>query len=214
MNTFDEAYRTADGYFGEQPEAALVKHLALLDPGLPVLDIGSGQGRNALFLARNEFTVHALDSSVVAVEQLSRTATEHCLKIQSIHGTFQELAAAEGTYGTTLVFGLIPLLNRAEIDALAAMVTSALGAGGVLFVTAFGTWDPAYDRHASEWLAVATNSFRGPKGNLRSYLEPGELRALFPTFAEVSSWEGLGPEHRHGDGPFQRHGMAEAVLRR
>ena len=45
-------------------------------------------------------------------------------------------------------------------------------------------------------------------------IEPGELVQLFPGFSVLHSWEGLGPEHRHGDGPVERHGRAEAILRR
>ncbi len=45
-------------------------------------------------------------------------------------------------------------------------------------------------------------------------LEPGELTGLFPDLSPVHTWEGTTPEHRHGDGPSERHGLAEAVLRR
>jgi len=121
---------------------------------------------------------------------------------------------ADGIYGTILVFGLIPLLERPEIDALAEAVTSALCGGGLLFATDFGIWDPGYSRHASEWATIGTNSFRGPEGNLRTYLESGELTRLFPGLDEIHTWEGLGPEHQHGSGPAERHGMAEAVWRR
>jgi hypothetical protein len=48
----------------------------------------------------------------------------------------------------------------------------------------------------------------------RTYLEPGELRSLFSDWQVVDSWEGLGPEHRHGTGPVERHGLAEAVFRK
>ncbi len=37
---------------------------------------------------------------------------------------------------------------------------------------------------------------------------------LFVKLEVVHTWEGLGQEHRHGDGPTERHGLAEAVLRR
>ena len=53
-----------------------------------------------------------------------------------------------------------------------------------------------------------------PRDRGRTYLEPGELAGLFPDFELVHSWEGLTPEHRHGDGPPERHGRAEAVFRR
>jgi hypothetical protein len=27
-------------------------------------------------------------------------------------------------------------------------------------------------------------------------------------------WEGMGPEHRHGDSPMERHAMTEVVFQR
>jgi tellurite methyltransferase len=212
--SFDDIFSSEEGYFGDRPEKALVAHLADLDRNLPVLDIGSGQGRHALYLAGNGFTVDALDPSAVAVDQVARAAAERSLPVRAIQGAFQDLEVADGTYGAILVFGLVPLLSRAEIDALATKVASTLASRGLLFITAFGTWDPAYPRHASEWRVVEANSFRGPGGDLRTYLEPGELVRLFPNFDVVHTWEGLGPEHRHGAGPVERHGLAEAVLRR
>jgi len=214
MNSFDDAYRRGDGYFGELPERLLVTHLTSLEQRLPVLDIGSGQGRHALYLGGEGFTVDALDPSGVAVDQVSQAAEARDLPVRAILGTFQDLTDAEGVYGTILAFGLIPLLGRPEIDALAAMVPSALAPRGIVFITAFGTWDPAFTRHASEWREVDANSYLGPNGEIRTYLEAGELTRFFPGFEVIHSWEGLGPAHRHGDGPLERHGLAEAVLRR
>jgi len=51
MDSSDDAYRTGAGYFGEQPENMLVTHLAYPDKSLPVLEIGSGQGRHGLAAA-------------------------------------------------------------------------------------------------------------------------------------------------------------------
>lgn len=214
MSGFDDAYGGADTYFGGQPEPILIDHLGLLNVDLPALDIGCGQGRNALFLDREGFAVDALDPSAVAIGQVSRTAVEHDLKLRTIQGTFLDKRADDGHYGTVLAFGLIPLLDRAEISDLISMVTRSLAGGGFLFVTAFGTWDPAYPMIASEWRELGPRSFRGPLGDVRTYLEPGELRLLFSDLEVIHSWEGLGPEHRHGSSPVERHGMAEAILRR
>jgi SAM-dependent methyltransferase len=214
MTSFDGAYRAEEGYFGSHPEPILAGHLDALDDGVRVLDIGCGQGRNALFLARTGFPVDALDPSPVAIQQVAKAAGDRDLPIRTILGTFQDLTPANAGYGAVLAFGLIPLLSRTEIIALVGAVTSALRSGGLVFVTAFGTWDPAYPRHASQWREVGVNSFRGSKGDLRTYLEPGELRRLFSEFDEVHLWEGHGREHRHDSGPTERHGMAEAVFRR
>jgi hypothetical protein len=158
--------------------------------------------------------VDALDPSRVAVEQIGSLAEKSGLSVRTIHGTFQDLKNGDHRYGGILLFGLIPLLSRAEIADLASCVMSRLETGGMLFATAFGTWDPDFPHRAGTWRKEDENSFRTADGRLRTYLEPGELTALFPDLSPVHSWEGMTPEHRHGDGPTERHGLAEAVLRR
>ena len=39
-------------------------------PGSKVLDLGCGQGSDALFLAKNNFSVTAIDSSLVAISHI------------------------------------------------------------------------------------------------------------------------------------------------
>ncbi len=214
MDDFDVFYGSTPDYFGAEPEASLVRFADLLDLSQPVLDVGCGQGRNTLFLARRGFSVDALDPSRVAVEQVGSLAEKNGLSVRTIHGTFQDLKNGDHRYGGILLFGLIPLLSRSEIADLALCVMSRLETGGMLFATAFGTWDPDFPHRAGTWRKEDENSFRTADGRLRTYLEPGELTALFPDLSPVHSWEGMTPEHRHGDGPTERHGLAEAVLRR
>ncbi len=211
MDDFDAAYHSTSDYFGAEPEALLVRFADLLDLSQPVLDVGCGQGRNTLFLARRGFSVDALDPSRVAVKQVGSLAEKDGLSVRTIHGTFQDLESGDDRYGGILLFGLIPLLSRSEISDLAQLVMSRLGSGGMLFATAFGTWDPDFPHRAGTWSEEDENSFRSPDGRLRTYLEPGEL-TTFPDLSPVYSWEGMTPEHSHGDGPSERHGLAEAVL--
>ena len=214
MDRYDDYYRSTPEVFGSEPNTILVEHAELIELSTTALDIGCGQGRNTLFLARRKIRVHALDSSIEAVRAVEVAAELEGLPIRTIHGGFESLDPDPDGYGAILVFGLIPDLRREQVTALTAAIEKALAPNGVLFITAFGTWDPAFDRHQSEWTENTENSFCSLDGVVRTYLEPGELVALFPGLEVIHSWEGLGPEHRHGDGPLERHGLAEAVLRR
>ena len=214
MDRYDDYYRSTPDVFGSEPNAILVEHAELIEPSATALDIGCGQGRNTLFLARRKITVHALDPSIEAVRAVKVAAEMEGLAIRTILGGFEDLEQEPDGYGAILVFGVIPDLRREQVTALVAAIERVLAPNGLLFITAFGTWDPAFERHQTEWAEDAENSFCSLDGVVRTYLEKGELVALFPNFEVIHSWEGLGPEHRHGDGPPERHGLAEAVLRR
>jgi len=214
MEKWDDLYRDTTDYFGADPDPSLEQFVDHLDPSRTTLDIGCGQGRNTLYLAHRGFTVDALDPSQVALDQLTAVCADDDLSIRPIHGTFQDLGEIGRDYGSILVFGLIPVLDRREITGLVRAVGTHLGKGGILFITAFGAWDPDCASCSTEGSPVDRTLDRRPRDRGRTYLEPGELATFFPDFEELHSWEGMTPEHRHGDGPLERHGRAEAVFRR
>jgi SAM-dependent methyltransferase len=214
MDRYDDYYRSTPEVFGSEPNTILVEHAEHIEPSTTALDIGCGQGRNTLFLARRRITVHALDPSIEAVRAVKASSETEGLAIRTILGGFEDLEREPNGYGAILVFGVIPELRREQVTALVATIERALAPNGLLFITAFGIWDPAFESHRTEWAEDAENSFCSLDGVIRTYLEPGELVALFPGLEVIHSWEGLGPEHRHGEGPLERHGLAEAVLRR
>lgn len=214
MDRYDDYYRSTPEVFGADPNSILVEHTELIDRSSTALDIACGQGRNSIFLARSGVTVHALDPSIEAIRQVQSVAKKEGLPIRTIHSGFADLNPLVGGYGTILVFGLIPELTRDQVSALVEKIEKVLAPNGMLFITGFGNWDPAFESHRREWSQESENSFCSLDGLVRTYLQPGELVALFPGFEVIHSWEGLGPEHRHGDGPPERHGLAEAVFRR
>ena len=214
MNDWNHHYASTPRLFGSEPSPILVRHLELLNRGQPALDVGCGQGRNALYLARRGHTVRALDPSIEAVRQTRAAAEAEGLTIQSQCGVLGEIVRPAGGFSTILVFGLIPILTRTQVDETVALIDALIAPGGHLIITAFTTSDPKFGIHADEWNRIGRNSFQSPHGEIRTYLEPSELIGFFPEWQLVDHWEGLGPEHRHGDGPPERHGLAEAVLRR
>ncbi len=54
-NPYDERYNRPGYYWGRNPSASCYRILQLLPPDRPLtlLDIGCGEGRNAVFFARN-----------------------------------------------------------------------------------------------------------------------------------------------------------------
>lgn len=72
---WDGRYTERGAVWGSEPNRFLVDIASDLEPGT-ALDLGCGQGRNALWLASLGFTVTGLDLSPVAVGQAEEMAAE------------------------------------------------------------------------------------------------------------------------------------------
>lgn len=210
---YDATYEQAD-YFGAAPSPLLEKFAEWIPEGARVLDIGAGQGRNSLPLARSGCQVTALDPSPVALETIRQAAAAEELDITYVQQDFMTFEPP-GVFDVILCFGLVQILRYQECASLVTRLHQWLRPGGTLFLTAWHMEDPSFARLAREWERLGIRSFRSPDGEKhRMFLEKGEVLKLFFRWQAVHHWEGLGPVHRHGAGSEERHGDIEAVLTR
>lgn len=75
QETWDERYAGADRIWSGNPNPTLVTHVSDLPPG-DALDIGSGEGADSVWLARQGWRVTALDVSPVALGRVVAHAAE------------------------------------------------------------------------------------------------------------------------------------------
>ena len=77
-NAYDDRYGVEGYYWGRRPSAMALRVLDLMPPDRPLklLDIGCGEGRNAVFFARNGYRVTAFDLSPVGIAKTRRMAEE------------------------------------------------------------------------------------------------------------------------------------------
>jgi tellurite methyltransferase len=87
---YDEAYKGPEFYWGKTPSAICERVIAIVKPGpgrrLRLLDLGCGEGRNAVFFARHGFQVAGLDLSPVGLEKTRRYATDMGVHVETIQG--------------------------------------------------------------------------------------------------------------------------------
>jgi len=81
---YDEHYKDAN-YFGN-PYKGLIRFFEHFEPKGTVLDLGCGQGRDTIPLAKMGYNVIAVDHSKVGIDQLTENAKKANLNIQAIVG--------------------------------------------------------------------------------------------------------------------------------
>lgn len=211
MSEYDELYRENPAYFSQRPDDNLMRHVHLIPPASRVLDLGSGTGRNAIYVARRGHPVDAVDTSGVAVEILADAAKQENLPIHTHQADILQFVPPRLPYHAVLAFGIFQVLPRTAIETLAQRMIAWVAEGGLIFAHAFTCQDPSYAEIRDQWRPIGHNSFEGSDGQARTFLEADEILALFPGCEVIDHWEGLGPWHRHGRGPEERHGLTRLV---
>jgi SAM-dependent methyltransferase len=209
---YDSAYEKDEALFGSK-ESHLLKQCAEFIPdGARVLDLGVGQGRNALPLARQGYHVTGIDTSQVSVDTVNRLAAEENLPVKAHLQDFLNYEP-DRSFDVVLCFGLMQIQDLAGCASLVDRLHHWTKPGGTLFLTTWHMEDPSFDMLCKEWERRSGRSFRSPDGEMsRLFLEKGEILKLFFRWEVIHHWEGLGKLHKHGLGKRERHGEVEAVL--
>ncbi|MFF9626312.1 class I SAM-dependent methyltransferase [Streptomyces griseosporeus] len=142
---WERTYTEHPGMYGEQPSAAAVRAAEVFRAhGVgDVLELGAGHGRDALFFARQGFTVRATDFSPAAIGQLRSAARRAGLPVTAaVHDVRQPLPLPDGSVGAVFAHMLLCMaLSTEEIHALVGEVRRVLRPGGVFVYTVRHTGD-------------------------------------------------------------------------
>ena len=126
---WDRRYAEQDQMWSGRPNGTLVAEVANLTPGR-VLDVGCGEGADAIWLASTGWDVTALDVSGVALERAAAHAAAAGVSVRWVHAGLVEAALPSASFD--LVSAQYPVLVRTP-DAIAERTLLDLVApGGVL----------------------------------------------------------------------------------
>jgi SAM-dependent methyltransferase len=170
---WEALYQGRDQLWGREPNTLLVDAVGSLPPGR-ALDLGCGEGADAVWLAQRGWKVTAVDASVTALRRASAHAAETGVETRI---NFQQLDLASAFPAGT--FDLVSAQYlRSPIDFTREQVyraaARAVAVGGLLLVVGRAVpppWEPALGppcRSAAETFAAFA-------------VDPGQWRAERPT---------------------------------
>jgi tellurite methyltransferase len=89
VNPYDQRYAGPDYYWGKKPSAMCDKVIEIIRPSSDfhpkLLDLGCGEGRNAVYFAKHGFRVFGLDSSLPGLRKMKKYAEEAGVQVEAIH---------------------------------------------------------------------------------------------------------------------------------
>lgn len=136
MNTaeqaaWDERYSGPNLVWGAGPNQFVTGEADPLPPGRAI-DLGTGEGRNAIWLAERGWQVTAVDFSAAGLARAARLAAERGITVDWVQADLLEYQPAPGGYDLVLVAYIhLPSVSLARVFRAAA---AAVAPGGTLLV--------------------------------------------------------------------------------
>jgi SAM-dependent methyltransferase len=132
VNDFDDAYADEPGLFGD-PYPELIEYFASRTRGR-LLDLGSGQGRNAVALAGLGYEVTAVDASAVGVRQTVDAAAPRGWPVSGLVADLTDFPI-RATYDVILLDMVVHAVDDGPVrQRLLHEVATAVAPGGTAYV--------------------------------------------------------------------------------
>ena len=141
--------------FGTKPNAFILKYEHLFQKSWKVLDIGCGEGQNALHFARRGFpNVDAFDLSEHAIAKLRRIAEKSGLQVSSWVQDLCEFRFIQ-PYDLIVSFGTLHFVEKEEWNLLLRNAKEHTNVGGIHIIQIFTNVLPASPDIASFAIGLA-----------------------------------------------------------
>ena len=200
--TYEQIYKQRT-VWGSTPNELLLKIIDDLPAGSEFLDLGCGQGRDALYMVRQGFTVTAVDNSKEAIEQIEEYVEANNVSQKKIRLFCEDISTFKIQKN---VFTIINAYNSLQfipkiksLDVIGRMKRSIQDEGFII-ISAFTVKDPLYKKMGND---------------LRCFFEQDELKTMFSDFRILFYEEGTKEDKGHPGSPLPHtHDIVKMIAQR
>lgn len=165
-------------FFVDKPDENLVRYVEQLEISVNrVLELGSGPGRNALYLAEHGSQVDAVDLAKTSVDWANERARERQLNVSFRQGNLFELPFEQGSYDFVYDSGCFHHIAPHRRHDYIRVVSDALRPGGCFALTCFVEGGQYGGSDMTDWDVYRERSLNGGLGFTEE-----KLRSIFDTF--------------------------------
>ena len=155
---------------GDKPNELLQKIYEQLDVDLEFLDLGCGQGRDALFMLQKGSKVTAVDSSPEGIKKIKEVIQTNNLPLHNINLFCDDIKAfniIKDKYTIINAFNSLQFLPKQDALKLIAKIKKNIKNKGYIIISSFTVDDPLYKKDVN---------------NDRCFFESHELEKIFSDF--------------------------------
>ncbi len=186
-----EAYRAVRDKLGVSPDWRLIEYLPQVPNG-PVLDLGMGKGRNALFFAKMGYEVDCIDISTTYVKQCQEHARTENLTLTAQVVDIHSYEIPNRRYALIIASKVLQFFRKSEIEEIAKKIYAGLARRGVVYARVFSLDEFEHVRDSSSLEEVEPNTYYHSKYRLyQHFFTKDEVLSLFPRLKLLCLVEGV-----------------------
>lgn len=200
MQNYNKIYSASKIFDGAKPSQILSLTWRNFLPSSKILDLGCGQGIDSLFLAKNDFSVTAIDSSDVAINQIKIKKDEFKLdNLELICGDINDFNIEKNKYQVIICRNVLNFLDKDKSLRILKSLQDNIQKGSYIIIEVFTKDDPSF---------LSDNKFA-------SYFEEQELLNIFSGYKIFYYLENiiLDPGHPGFPSPH-KHGVARIIAQK
>lgn len=201
----EREYKKRKFYWGLKPDKDLIEIFKYAPRGV-ALDIGAGEGRNSIFLAKNRFKVEAIDKIKDGLKKCKEFSKKHNLLIKTKIIDIRKFKFEKNKYSLVVSIATLDFLRLPEIKRIIPKIKKSLKKEGIFYLVVFSIKDPLFKEYKNRKLTtIERNTFYIPKlKTFHHFFEEKEVLVLFKNFKiiklkkeEIKDYHGVEGTHSH-----------------
>lgn len=213
---WQKIYKQKIFYWGLKPYPLLFKYIKKILPG-NALDIGTGEGRNSIFLASHGFKIDAIDNEKEGMNKLKKYIKEKNIKnITPKLINITDFKFKNNKYTLVTAIHVLDFLKLSEIEKLIKKIKKSVKKEGYIILAVFSTKEPAYNKIVKKLKKkeIEKNTFYLPKfKTYRHFFSIKELKEFFNDW-NILFLKQRKKEDSHGNTGKHFHNIIEIVAQK
>lgn len=199
IKKFDSVYGSNDIYYGLELRKEFTDFFKdkTID-NQTALDLGCGEGRYALFMARKGYNTLAVDRSTAGIQKLKKLAESYQLPISGQVVDIEDFVFVKNQFDIIVVATVLDHLSGEIRQNVINGIKKALKPEGTIYVNVFTVSDPGYIKRMKNPDESNPANISDTAECMEYYFESNELKSHFCDLNILYYYEGIEPDLSHG----------------
>jgi len=165
--------------------APLIQQFESQVPRSKALEIGAGNGNNALFLAKQGFSVTAVEVRKDLADMIKNRAKKNQVRLEIANENINDFTIEENQYSFISAMNSFNFLSKKEFYGVVEKIKKGLIRGGICVIALFTVEDPLFREIKTKAIIEDERDFHNNEGKKWYFPKPNELRELFEKDSEI-----------------------------